>query len=172
MKKEEPMTFPSKYFTVWLNACIYASIVFSFCLRLVGESLPSAGVFVIMSSVLLGVLGNDYVKRYCESGDGEGRGKSLIQSNFRLHVLPLILSVVLLCFWRTVFGEEATWESFQLGIVYMLLVFVLYMLTPLKDGSKYFTKLKQVYQLENPVRYVFVASLLCVASGLVVVHGK
>lgn len=161
------------YFTYWLVVAIISAVVFSALSKMAGGSLPSAGVFIVASSVLLGILGNHFVSQACNSSSLDQEEKqSLMQTNFWLHVLPLLVSIVILCAWRQTIGGSVDWGAFARGVGLLAAFFAAYLIYPLSDGSRFLEKMKKVYLLGNPIEYVVGGVVVSVGTALLlVVHG-
>ena len=157
------------YLTYWLITAIIASLLFTIICRMSGCSLPSIGVFIVASSLVLGILGTDAVSRECRQGHDSNASADIVQRHLALHMGPMALSVAMLCAWPQLVGKPATWGSMAKGLGLLVVIFVMYLLYPLTTGEKLGDKLRRVYHLEKPWEYVGLGSLIAVVTGALVV---
>lgn len=160
----------SAYFTFWVVCAMLVSVVFLIVTRLARCSLPSAGVFIVCGSALLGLLGTDVVAHRLDVP--LKHQTRLMESHLVLHMIPLVLSIALLCTWPQAVGDPTKWRSVLVSLVCLLVLFIAYLSWPLKTGERFADKLRAVYNVQRPWEYCAVgAGIVTATSLLLVAHG-
>lgn len=158
------------HFTFWVVGAIAAAIACGAASRMTGCSMPSAGAFVVMASTVVGILGTDVVAHRI---DVPLRHHSrIMESHLMLHMMPMALSITLLCAWPQLVGRPASWMSMLVALIVLALLYGAYLAWPLPTGERFGEKLSAVYNVHDMWQYSGLGAGIAVLAGLLTVaHG-
>lgn len=164
----------SAYFTSWSSVAILLCAARLWVSR--GDKAASAGrmrldriaaCYLVLTSVLLGVVGSDVVAHRLKYDVTDvATTSTILRTHLLQHMFPMVLSMALLMHWKEWVGEKPTKEEVGTSLCALGAFFVVWMLHPLSDtGERGLCKFGRVYDVDRPATYVAASTVVVSALG-------
>lgn len=154
------------YFTVWAVIAVICSLVIIVLGRVLGRPQSWLCAFFIPLTAVVSLIGTDTVGYHLEIPKTNSR-KKVIRSHLWLHTVPLYASLIVLCNWKHVVGEEKLTNRKILTGGGLLAAFAgAYCNTKLDSGETFLDKISTVYNTKDPLMFVLVGTFIAIATSL------
>ena len=140
------------YFTTWSIVAIMLALAVLKIGRLTRRPQAWLGVFVVCLSLVVCVLGTDAVSYHLDPPAAYRR--TLMRNHMWMHLVPLVLSVILLTNWDFYIGHPLTARSGGVGFLAALALFGTWLFYPLDSGERGTCKISAVYNTQNPCTFL------------------
>jgi len=152
------------YFTTWSAlaqlVAYFVLVATNYCDR------PQAwvAVFTVCLALSVCVLGTDAASYHMNPPPSHRN--QMMRNHMWLHTVPLVLAMALLSNWQTYVGVRVTASAAIAGVAAGGGLFAAWFACPLETGERGFSKMKDVYNTQDPFAFLSAGALLGVTAAL------
>ena len=151
------------YFTTWSLIAIVLALTALKIGKLAHRPQPWLGVFVICLALVVCVLGTDAVSYHLDPP--AVYRKTLMRNHMWMHLVPFVVSLILLTNWDFYIGHRVSARSGGFGFAAALALFGTWLFLPLDSGERGLSKISTVYNTQNPATFLLSGGALGIAGA-------